>query len=195
MITTQKLNDDLTLHIGTTGDDSIIGGTGNDIIIGVVGKNTIDGGEGDDIIFSGLGNDFVIGGLGNDIIYGQDGNDSLFGGVGDDIIFGGRGNDTISAGQGSDSLFGGSGRDSFVFTSITLNETPEFDIGHNVVRDFAVGTDLLIISSESGTTAAEILSNVQYSQSGAVIDFGNGGVIELVGVADGSLTESDIAFV
>ncbi len=194
MIIIQKLNDELTLYIGTTGDDSIIGDTGNDIIIGVVGKNTVDGGEGDDIIYSGFGNDFVVGGVGNDIIYGQGGNDSLFGGVGDDIIFGGSDNDIISAGQGTDSLFGGGGSDIFVFASIAVNGTPEFDIGHNVIRDFSVGADLLNISGVSGTTAAEIISNVQYDQSGAIIDFGNDNVIELVGVADNSLTENDIVF-
>ncbi len=85
---------------GTSGNDSIIGFEGDDVINGYSGDDTIRGNEG------------------NDVINGGDGDDTLSGAAGNDIIDGGRGNDVISGDggntpDGNDTyLFGiGDGRD------------------------------------------------------------------------------------
>ena len=121
---------------GGKGDDTIVGGSGNDIITDNYGSNNIDGGKGDDIITAhgvdlpenGKGNsirggegrdyiegsnaqDFLVGGDGYDVIYGLGGDDKIFGGAGNDYLDGGEGNDTILGEEGRDNLVGGKGDD------------------------------------------------------------------------------------
>ncbi|ANM11057.1 MULTISPECIES: cadherin domain-containing protein [unclassified Rhizobium] len=72
---------------GSSGDNTITTGAGND---------NINGGDGADTLNGGAGNDLIQGGVGNDTLNGGDGNDMLWGDVGNDVIRGGTGNDTIS---------------------------------------------------------------------------------------------------
>jgi len=72
---------------GSSGDNTITTGAGND---------NINGGDGADTLNGGAGNDLIQGGVGNDTLNGGDGNDMLWGDVGNDVIRGGAGNDTIS---------------------------------------------------------------------------------------------------
>lgn len=65
---------------GTSGDDTLNGTSGAEIILGLEGNDTINGSGGNDEIFGGDGNDTLNGGDGNDILYGGLGNDSLTGG-------------------------------------------------------------------------------------------------------------------
>jgi Ca2+-binding RTX toxin-like protein len=69
--------------------DQIWGRSGNDRIVG---------GSGNDYIYGDNGNDTLIGGAGTDFVYGQDDADTLWGSYGDDTsidyLFGGDGNDT-----------------------------------------------------------------------------------------------------
>lgn len=102
------------------GNDSAQGGAGNDRIDGgsdiykvnVVDADLIDGGAGDDTLSGGIDNDTLIGGDGNDRLLGQAGNDNLSGGLGNDFLDGGAGNDLISGGAGNDTASGGAGNDS-----------------------------------------------------------------------------------
>ena len=110
------------------GDDTLVGGSGNDIIEGSdTGSDEIQGGVGDDTLVggghnSGLG-DTIFGGPGDDSITGG-GTDTLIGGQGDDQIIGsadgdesidgGSGDDSIDAGGGGDTIFGGPGNDSIM---------------------------------------------------------------------------------
>jgi hypothetical protein len=87
---------------GTSGDDSITGTPGPDVIIG---------GDGRDRLRSGLGDDLVCGGPGDDLIVGAAGNDTLAGGPGVDRVRGGSGNDTLLGDDDADLLVGGSGAD------------------------------------------------------------------------------------
>lgn len=50
----------------TTGDDTIDGLSGNDVIFGDNGSDTISGSDGNDTIFGGQGADILSGGVGND---------------------------------------------------------------------------------------------------------------------------------
>ena len=85
-----------------TGSVTLLGGSGND---------TLTGGSSDDLIFAGSGFDTVNGGAGNDLIFGNSGRDSLSGDSGNDTIFGGRGRDSIEGGQDADNISGGGGPD------------------------------------------------------------------------------------
>jgi hypothetical protein len=117
----------------TGGNDSLDGGSGNDVLYGgfsVIREQNQYGGD------HGIDNDTLIGGTGNDSLYGEEDSDLLNGGDGNDLIYGsseaplllnrngepviidtadtlrgGRGNDTLLGDAGNDILNGGAGRD------------------------------------------------------------------------------------
>ncbi len=89
---------------GGPGNDTLIGGTGDDRLYGEEGNDQIRGGAGDDQLYGGAGNDTLIGGAGDDMLHGGVGNDLLDGEAGADRLDGGAGNDEIRGGTGSDSL-------------------------------------------------------------------------------------------
>ena len=79
-----------TLNSGPDGDDTLMGGAGNDVLTAVNGVNTLMGGAGDDDITGGSGADTINGGAGDDQMTGGGGNDifvfSPDDGDGDDVI-------------------------------------------------------------------------------------------------------------
>lgn len=85
-----------------TGDNTVLGGDGND---------HVSGGQGDDVLSGGRGNDFVGGLSGNDRVSGGDGDDVVRGESGDDDLFGEAGVDRVLGGAGIDVLDGGDDRD------------------------------------------------------------------------------------
>ena len=80
------------------GVDTIIGGTGADVIYGNYGSDLLSGGSGADVIYGGQDNDTMFGGAGSDYLYGNLGDDLMSGGSGLDIfVFGAnQGNDTVA---------------------------------------------------------------------------------------------------
>ncbi|HYD55997.1 MAG TPA: calcium-binding protein [Burkholderiales bacterium] len=73
----------------TTNDDagnSLVGGTGNDLVLGFGGNDFMQGGG---------GADSMLGGAGNDTMSGNDSTDRLDGGAGNDTVAGGGGQDTF----------------------------------------------------------------------------------------------------
>ncbi|MFB4253189.1 LapA family giant adhesin, partial [Pseudomonas idahonensis] len=71
------------------GNDTLLGGAGNDILFGQGGNDTLDGGKGNDILLGGTGKDTLIGGQGNDILIGGSGADTFVwkaGDTGNDVI-------------------------------------------------------------------------------------------------------------
>ncbi len=66
------------------------------------GDDTLLGGSGDDILTGEEGNDSLVGGGGGDVIIGDEGSDTLLGGAGDDFLEGGLGNDSLTGGDGND---------------------------------------------------------------------------------------------
>ncbi|MEM8751787.1 MAG: calcium-binding protein, partial [Pseudomonadota bacterium] len=117
-------DDDDTLRGGPAFDDSLPG-TGQDTIRGFGGDDLLVGEGGADLIFGGDGDDTINGGgdFGDlaDTIFGGDGNDEITGEAGDDLIFGGEGDDVIDGGAGSDEIDGGAGDD-----TIRITETDFF---------------------------------------------------------------------
>ncbi len=152
---------------GGNGNDLLFSGTGNDLLDGGAGLDTVSyahatagvtvnlglatgqitGGAGTDTLMAlenlvgSNFNDFLTGNGNNNLISGGLGNDTLKGEGGDDILIGGPGNNTLTGGPGADTfqyLTGGS--------------------GHDVITDFAVGTDKLdlsqLLQGENATTAS-----------------------------------------
>jgi Ca2+-binding RTX toxin-like protein len=104
-------NDRLVVDSNVTADISANGGTGNDLMVGGSGDDDLHGGAGNDVIAGRGGNDHVDGGRGNDRLYGGNGRDHIDGGAGHDHIHAGNGNDVVHAGSGNDYVDGGNGND------------------------------------------------------------------------------------
>ncbi len=81
-----------------TSIESLIGGSGNDVLKGDVGNNSLSG---------GLGNDILFGFDGNDTLNGGSGSDQMTGGLGDDVYHVHNGDDKVfeKAGQGNDTVY------------------------------------------------------------------------------------------
>ena len=117
-------------------------------------NDTLNGGSGDDLLFGMGGDDALYGGDGNDMLFGGSGNDYLDGGAGQDTVYAGSGNDLIVY-DGSDYLIdGGSGLDVMLGDSNTpslddlLGQTQKVD-GKPLVNDVEVlirGNDLSLTS-------------------------------------------------
>ncbi len=111
------LNDGYTYIQTRGGDDSVTGGTGNDVIddeLGVAngqGNDTFVGGDGADTLFGGTDNDSLVGGGGADTLGGEEGNDTLLGGAGGDSLSGGANDDSVAGGDDNDSIDGNTGND------------------------------------------------------------------------------------
>jgi Ca2+-binding RTX toxin-like protein len=82
---------------GAGGNDTIVGGSGDDELSGANGSDRIFGGSGDDFLIGGAQPDSLWGEAGNDLLLGAGGNDRLIDVVGRDWFIGGNGNDTIIA--------------------------------------------------------------------------------------------------
>ncbi len=77
------------------------GRAGNDYIevVDLALMSMLHGGQGNDTLIGGAGNDLLIGGDGNDTLIGGAGNDFLIGGKGADRLVGSAGNDILAAGD------------------------------------------------------------------------------------------------
>ena len=132
-------NDTIEGIYSDSGNDTIIGGAGNDSLSASSsnGNNTLNGGAGDDHLDIGgsSGDNFLDGGDGNDTL-------SAINASGKNTLKGGNGNDILIGGYGNDSLYGGSGIDTFVFNSYDLRSN-----SGNRVYDFNATNDVIWISA------------------------------------------------
>ncbi len=151
---------------GQAGNDTIYGGTKNDLIDGGAGKDklygyngndTIKGGKGDDYIDGGAGADRILGqygtntlkgGAGKDSIYGGTGTDKIYGGAGNDYINGGKGKNTIfiNKGDGADTIVSGGGTDTLKFTDFASISALSAHL--STIKE---GNDLVLYHGESDT--------------------------------------------
>jgi Ca2+-binding RTX toxin-like protein len=118
-----------------SGNDFVDGGSGNDLIEGASGHDTLKGGSGQDTVKGGSGNDSIEGNDGADYLQGDSGNDSIFGGAQNDSVLGNNGNDTLRGGAGDDTVNGGAGAD--------LVRWDAGDLGLDTVLGFVIGEDKL----------------------------------------------------
>ena len=154
------LNDSFTMM---DGDDEVHGGSGDDQILGNVGDDLLFGDDGSDTLFGGRGNDTLFGNVGADTLWGDLGDDTLFGGRDNDILNGGDGNDTLSGDLGDDQLLGGVGDDTYLYKSGDGNDTIDDTSGANVL------------------SCANVRGSIQSVGNGQLISFPGGGSILLLG--------------
>ena len=131
-------NDTVTAAAGA---DFVDGGAQNDSLSGGLGDDTLLGGDGADVLDGGINNDTLNGGAGNDTLWGMAGVDTLVGGDGDDLIFGGDDPDVLLGLSGADTLDGGEGDDLYYVGS-----------GHLLTDTGAFGYDIAIVLNGSGDT-------------------------------------------
>lgn len=74
------------------------------VLANVANQNTILSGSGNDLLEGSGGVDVIQGAAGNDIIDGNDGDDTIDAGSGDDTITGGLGDDDITGGTGTNTV-------------------------------------------------------------------------------------------
>ncbi len=100
---------------GGIGNDTVLGGAGDDVVFGGDDNDKLGGAAGDDDLIGGNGNDVVDGGAGDDELSGSNGNDTVTGGTGDDIGLLGAGDDLFvwNVGDGNDTIDGGTDFDTF----------------------------------------------------------------------------------
>lgn len=143
---------------GNRKNNTLTGGSGDDLIYGRGGDDTLFGMGGNDELRGGSGNDTAYGGAGDDLVSGNTGHDTLFGEAGNDRVFGGAGDDTLSGGAGDDVLNGGDDTDTAVFTGLR--------------RDYTVtqiDADSLLITGPDGS---DTVHNVEFFQfDDGVFDF------------------------
>ncbi|WP_371681697.1 calcium-binding protein [Chroococcidiopsis sp. TS-821] len=156
------------------------GGAGDDTLIGWVDyKGAIS--YGNDTLIGGTGNDYLHTLDGNDLLRGGDGNDTLRSGSGDDTLYGGAGNDLLQAGGYNSILIGGWGNDTlgsgtqFVFNSPLegIDYITNFDINDNTVvvtKNFGggliEGTTITPAQFTIGTAATTTSHRFIYDQLG-----------------------------
>lgn len=210
------------------GIEGVMGSLGNDWIAGSTADNDLGGGDGDDVIFGRAGNDYVEGNMGNDALYGDagddvlvdfagqnwmsggDGNDylNMFGGNpgewtamhgddGNDIIdgssrgsslglYGDAGNDTIRFGEGIAYIQGGAGADVIMPSVHAFTDPASFA----QVFDFEDGIDKIGLAAISGATTANVDIRNWGSNTGIVINDGQGHTttLMLMGVTSDKIT-------
>lgn len=86
VITPYEVTFDVKTDVPTDQNDTLTGGSEDEVISGL---------KGDDLIYGGEGKDSLKGNDGNDTIYGGEGNDILVGGKGTDILYDEAGNDVF----------------------------------------------------------------------------------------------------
>lgn len=155
--------------VGGTGNDTLLGRQGNDIISDLGGDNFLFGDQGDDILTAAEGNDTLDGGEGNDLLIGLGGNNFLLGSMGNDTLTGGGIayiNDTGSSTpilvvtadtRGLDTITGGEGADRFV-------------LGGNPDPQLANGAPPIIFYDEAGNSDYALITDFDSSQD--VIELG-----------------------
>src|SRR5262245_35581283 len=101
----------------SNGNDTAVGGAGDDVLETGLNNDSLVGGEGNDTLAAGENDDTLLGEAGNDWLTGgptwkstiQSDNDRLDGGTGDDVQDGGHNLDPGGQPRYRDSLFGGRG--------------------------------------------------------------------------------------
>ncbi|WP_417520096.1 Ig-like domain-containing protein, partial [Minwuia sp.] len=191
---------------GSAFDDTLTGDSSGNRLTGAAGNDSMDGGAGGDTLFGGDGDDTLIGATGFDSLDGGDGRDELFGGdgadtldggdrgdllegrSGQDDLFGGNGADTLDGGGGNDAMDGGAGNDRFVFGT---------GDGDDQISGFQAGAstdDVLDFSSDATITGISDLTIGDDGSGNALIEYGTGDTITLLGVDFNNLEGDDFQF-
>jgi len=91
-------------HGTYTANDNHGGSDVANVTISYQDGHTLTGTSGDDVLVAGTGNNILNGGDGNDVLTAGSGNNELHGGAGNDLLFSGPGNDLLDGGTGIDTV-------------------------------------------------------------------------------------------
>lgn len=144
--------------VGTNGSDVLEGGFGNDQLHGLNGHDTLIGGSGSDTLMGGNGNDKLDGGFDNDTLHGGNGNDHLDAGFGDDVLIGGQGNDALKGGMGNDTyifnlgdgqdtIHDSLGKDILKINGLRLSDVLFTHEGNDLIIDSKISDDQVTIEN------------------------------------------------
>ncbi|MGQ7793183.1 M10 family metallopeptidase C-terminal domain-containing protein [Faunimonas sp. B44] len=137
-----------------TNFENVVGTQGNDTITGSSGDNVLSGHTGNDTIYGGIGNDTLNGGDGNDLLYGGFGTDTVNGGAGDDVIY-------VLDGEFGDDVDGGAGTDTYNFASFA---------NYYVVINLGAGTSQVYSSGGAAFGPQNTVANIENVTGGALND-------------------------
>jgi Ca2+-binding RTX toxin-like protein len=174
-----------TTDAGSSGNDTITAGDGNNLIMGGSGADGITTGTGDDIVLGDNGYvDYVVRD-GNpadlDVVASTDvdvgGVDTITTGAGSDIVIGGAAGDIIDAGTGSNIVFGDNARITAAIADAPNFSTQPFTIGRLETLAPGIGGDDKITTGIGrdilfgGTGADTIVAN--FGETSAAPDAAN----------------------
>jgi Ca2+-binding RTX toxin-like protein len=161
----QSGNDTITLNqasgalpaanlFGGSGNDTLVGGAGNDMLFGQSGDDTLLGLGGNDLLFGGAGNDTLTGGDADDQVFGESGDDRMIWNPGDDTDLneGGAGIDTVE-------VNGGNGTE--VFTVTANGARVRFDRLDPAPFSIDIGTsENLVLNANGGDDSFSATGNL-----------------------------------
>ena len=147
----------LTMTGSTTASNTLVGGSGNDIVTGGSGADLLTGNSGNDSLTGNTGSDSLNGGDGNDTLRGGDGSDSLDGGSGTDKLYWTGGVDTIVGGAGTDTLHISQAEGATTIAnytsynpfSVTATQMGVIDLNETGAQTLSVGNSLQIATVEN----------------------------------------------
>jgi Ca2+-binding RTX toxin-like protein len=161
------------------GDETLLGGPGNDGVYGGAGNDTVDGGDGDDNVKGDAGIDTVLGGAGTDKVGGDSDKgiepDVVDGGAGFDTLDGdystvgreGRGGVTLTLGDGANDGFDGEGDDVRGVEKVTTSTGGTYT-GTDAKDELYVGGEATTVNGRGGD------DTIYTSYSADTIDGGAG---------------------
>ncbi|MDL2193060.1 hypothetical protein QQF40_16915, partial [Cobetia sp. LC6] len=169
----QLIDDSIDISENLEGS-SIFGLSGNDSLIGGLGNDVIRGGE---------GNDSLVGNAGNDLLIGGSGSNTFDGGAGDDLIVTSSLDFTIEGGADTDTVsFDGTGKG---IDLVALSAQAEPSVMTNIeVLDISA-------SSETGTSLkidADTVLNLTDGDNELYIDGDEGDSVEAAGATSSATT-------
>ena len=139
---------------GGSGQDSLTGGSGADLLFGQSGNDTVLGKGGLDMLFGGSSDDTLTGGDGDDQAFGQSSNDEFIWNPGDDTDLneGGAGIDTVE-------VNGGNGAE--VFTTTANGARVRFDRVSPAPFAIDIGTsENLVLNANGGEDSFSAAGNL-----------------------------------
>jgi subtilisin family serine protease len=170
----------VTIQAGAGGGVYYAATGGGSLLTAGIGKVVFYGGaNGDVLIAAGSANDVLVAGGGSETLLGgtNTGNLSLLGGSGSDIMVAGAGRTGFTVGTGNDTLTDGGIAD--MITVIKGHAG-----GLDVIDNFRVGTDQLILSGFSPAAAANVIAGqVSDGSGGSLLFLPDGTRIDLAGLA------------
>jgi Ca2+-binding RTX toxin-like protein len=168
------------LVVNMNGGDDTFSATGN---LAALISITVDGGSGNDTILGSNGLDLLLGGDGNDFIDGQQGSDTAFLGAGDDVFQWdpGDGSDVVEGQDGTDTLlFNGSAANEIftasanggrvLFTRNVGAISMDLDDVETLTLNALGGTDTVTVNDLSGTDVTLVSVNLSGTIGGTAGD-------------------------